>query len=172
MVGPVDRDDGDSDKVIDIHWIDDSIIDSWKRLKCHRYDARTKKIGDFPCVTNYFKVPMFSERAWSVLKPIIGDACEVLPVDHPFDGNYYIIHVMRTIDAIDVDASEVWRSSSGRIGRIYKYALKYELLDGKHIFKLPLQCGSGLYVDDVFRQAVEKNGLKGLIFKELRMKEA
>ncbi len=114
---------------------------------------------------------MMSERAWTALKPIIGDACEALPVIHPFAGTYFLIHVMRTIDALDVDASEVDRYQSGdkRIARIYRYSFRPKLIEGKHIFKLPRDCGRSLIVDDEFRKAVEANQLRGLRFRELPM---
>jgi hypothetical protein len=41
------------------------------------------------------------------------------------------------------------------------------MLVGKHIFKLPLESGAELLVDDEFRRLVESNGLRGLLFKEL-----
>lgn len=169
-VAEVDDDD-DSEKVSRIHGIDTPISAAWEVLACHGFMDNPPEVGDFPSVSNKRKVPMMSERAWNVLKPVIGDACEALPVAHPFHGTYYIIHVIRTIDALDADASEVDRYSGGdqRIARIYRYAFRNELIEGKHIFKLPMMSGSGLIVNDVFRKAVEDNGLRGLRFNELPM---
>lgn len=164
---------GDSSTVKNLHRRDEPVRDKWIPLKCDGFDDNPPKVGDFPSVNDYSKIPMMSERAWSVLEPIIGDACEALPVMHPFPGTYYLIHVMRTIDALDTDASEVDRSSVGdrRIRRIYRYAFKHDLIEGAHIFKLPLMSGSELIVDDVFRKAVEDHGLRGLRFKELPLAE-
>jgi hypothetical protein len=170
-VGPVGDDNDDSTKVTRLHWSDTPVRASWKTLACHGFDDNPQEVGDFPSVSDKRKIPMLSERAWKILKPIIGDACEALPVLHPFRGTYYLIHVMRTIDALDASASAVDRSAIGdkRIRRIYRYAFKDDLIKGKHIFKLPLLSGSGLIVDDIFRKAVEDHGLRGLRFDELPM---
>jgi hypothetical protein len=169
----VDDDDTHGARVTEIHWIDTPIRDSWSVLSCYGFDDNPPEQGDFPSMSNYRKIPMMSERAWKLLKPLIGECCEALPVRHPFKGNYFIIHVMRTIDALDETKIEASRSSVGdnRISRIYKYAFKRDLIGDAHIFKLPLMSGSGLFVDDVFREAVEANGLRGLRFRELVMAE-
>ena len=100
------------------------------------------------------------------MEPLIGYCCEALPIIHPTGKPYYIIHVMETVDCLVEDKSEVRRRQyDGRILQIYKYAFKYNLLVGKHIFKLPFMSGSKLLIDDEFRKAVEQNGLKGLVFK-------
>ena len=168
-VGEVNDDNNDSAKVANLHRSDTPLQLTWAPLTCHGFDDNPAVIGDFPSVSNWKRVPMMSERAWNALKPIIGNVCEALPVAHPFQGLYYLIHVMQTIDALNTDASEVDRSGIGdnRIHRIYRYAFKNDLIEGKHIFKLPPMSGGGLIVDDVFRRAVEDNGLRGLRFREL-----
>ncbi len=166
-VGGVD--DDDNSKVIKLHRDDAPQRQRWKTLACHGFDDNPPEVGDFPSVSNYRKVPMASERAWKVLEPYIGRTCEILPVHHPFKGNYYLIHVLRTIDALDEINSLVERRSEddSRIRHIIRYAFREELIEGIHIFKLPSKSGSGLIVDDVFRNAVELNGLRGLRFHEL-----
>ena len=173
VVGEVDDDNDDGSKVADLHRTDTPQQSTWNTLNCFGFDDNPTEIGDFPSVSNWKRVPIMSERAWTVLKPIIGDVCEALPVKHPFQGSYYVIHVMQTIDALNTELSEVDRSSVGdnRILRIYRYAFKSDLIEGKHIFKLPLMSGGGLFVDDVFRKAVEDNCLRGLRFKELVMQK-
>ena len=170
-VGGVNEDHDDNALVTRLHRIDNPVYKDWKTLTCLGFDDNPPAIGDFPSISNYKAVPMMSERAWNVLEPIINGDCEALPVVHPFPGKYYIIHVMRTIDALNADASEVDRSTIGdfRIRRIYRYAFKNELIEKVHIFKLPLLSGSGLIVDDVFRKVVEDNELRGLRFSELLM---
>jgi hypothetical protein len=41
------------------------------------------------------------------------------------------------------------------------------MLEGKVIFKLPLESGAELLVNETFRNAVEAHKLKGLLFTEL-----
>lgn len=170
-VGDVNDDNDDDAKVTNLHWNDASVALTWNRLTCHGFDDNPPEVGDFPSVSNFRVVPMMSERAWIALKPVIGDLCEALPVSHPFDGRYYLIHVLRTIEALDEDASEVERRSATdpRIRQVFRYAFRYDLIEGIHIFKLPNKQGSRLIVDNVFRKAVEDNGLRGLRFMELSL---
>lgn len=168
-VGEVHDDNDDDAKVANLHWDDTPLIRTWIPLSCHGFEDNPPEVGDFPCVSNYGKVPMLSDRAWKALEPVIGDVCEALPVNHPFTGDYFLIHVLRTIEALDEDASEVQRRSANdpRIRQVIRYAFRNDMIEGIHIFKLPNKQGSGLIVDDVFRKAVEDNGLRGLRFREL-----
>lgn len=168
-VGAADDDNDDSTKVTNLHWNDDPLKAIWIPLSCHGFDDNPLEVGDFPCVSNYGKIPMMSGQAWKALEPVIGAVCEALPVNHPFVGDYFLIHVLRTIDALNEDASEVERRSANdsRIRQVIRYAFHEAMIQGIHIFKLPNKQGGGLIVDDVFRKAVEDNGLRGLRFREL-----
>lgn len=172
-VGDVDDDDDDDAKVTNLHWDDAPLRQAWKLLTCHGFDDNPLEVGDFPSVSNYRSVPMMSEHAWKALQPVIGEVCEALSVNHHFKGKYFLIHVLRTIDALDAVASEVERRSADdpRIRHVFRYAFRYKLIEGVHIFKLPNKSGGGLIVDDVFHKTVEDNGLRGLRFRELPMKD-
>ncbi len=79
---------------------------------------------------------------------------------------------MDTVDCLDSARSELTRNATtGRVDHVYRYSLRHALLTGKHIFKLPLESGADLIVDDGFRKTVEANGLKGLNLKQLQMAE-
>lgn len=168
-VGDVDDNNDDDAKVANLHRHDTPLIQAWKSLTCHGYNDNPPDVGDFPSVSNYRKIPMMSERAWNCLKPVIGDVCEALPVDHPFTGKYYLIHVLRTITALDEVASEVELRSADdpRIRQVFRYAFLRDMIEGLHIFKLPNKQGGALIVDEAFRKAVEDNDLRGLRFREL-----
>jgi hypothetical protein len=98
------------------------------------------------------------------------DCCwEALPLTHPQAPQLYLIHVMETIDCVDLGRSEFWRRPSGRVGEIERFALNREKLEGKHIFKTPEESGANLLVDDAFREIVLQNGLRGLKFREIPM---
>jgi len=95
-----------------------------------------------------------------------------LPINHPSGNPYYLIHVMETIDCLDVERSKLKRfdeADGGWVMEIVRYALKAELLVGKHIFKLTPETTGSLLLDDTFRTAVEENGLTGLEFRPLPM---
>ena len=109
-----------------------------------------------------------SKRAREALGPLLGEVCEVLPIEDNSVNLYSIIHVMETIDCLDTTRSEFTRNkTTSRINHIYKYAIRLEMVEGKHIFKLPAESGGNLLVDDAFREVVESNGLSGLLFKPL-----
>jgi hypothetical protein len=168
-VGAVDDDNDDSAKVTNLHRDDTPMAFTWKPLTCHGFEDNPSEVGDFPSVSNWRIVPMMSERAWTALKPIIRNGCEALPVSHPFTGAYFLIHVLRTIEALDEDASEVERRSADdpRIRQVFCYAFRNDKIEGIHIFKLPNKQGGGLIVDDLFRKTVEDNNLRGLRFRKL-----
>jgi hypothetical protein len=160
----------DKEWVVDLHFTDAPLAKEWNVPAAHGFEDYPEAEGDFPSLSNYNHIPVMSQRAWDVLRPLIGDCCEALPIVYPTGEPYFIIHVMKTIDGLDAEKSNLTRNATtGRVNWIYKYAFKPGLLEGQHIFKLPLESGAGLFVDDVFRQAVEANQLKGLKFNPLPM---
>ncbi len=163
----------DNRRVLDVHFHDTPFAATWSPTVLHGFDEDSLAEGDFPSLSNFRSIPLVTELAWLILKPVIGYCCEVLPVVYPTGGSYFIVHVMETIDCLDLTRSEVRRSKiDGRINRIFKYVFEAEKLRGKHIFKLPREHGRELIVDDVFRKVVESNNLVGLQFKELPMAES
>jgi hypothetical protein len=155
--------------IANVHYDDSLLARDWSPIAFDAFDDNPEQVGDFPSLSNFNIVPVLSDRAWNCLRPVIGDACEALPVICPFNGPYFLIHVFETIDCLVEDCSEVDRSEvDQRIDRVFKYCLDLHKLQGKHIFKLPLKSGRELLVDDVFRAAVEDNRLKGLVFRDLR----
>lgn len=124
--------------------------------------------GDFPSLVSYNKIPVFSERAWRALCPLIGERVEALSLSHPQEP-HYIINVLDVVDCLDVDRSKVTRNGvTGRVSRVWHYALKNEhLLAGKHIFWTPTESGSDMMVDDEFCKCVEQHNLLGLKFQPL-----
>ena len=162
--------DSDHDQVLSVHDIDSPLAAEWIAPDSKGFEDNPPTDGDFPGLSDYNEIPIMSQRAWEVFRPLIGDCCEALPIGHPSGKPFYIIHVMKTIDALDEKRSELSRSRiSGRVSRTYKYAFKPGLLIGQHIFKLPLMSGAELLVDDEFRRVVEDNNLEGLLLKPLPM---
>lgn len=163
-----DFDSPEEKRVLGVHDIDHPVLVEWTPPVAHGFDDNPPTEGDFPSLSNYWRIPVMSQRAWDALRPLIGYCCEALPIIHPSGRPFSIIHVMETIDALDEERSELRRSQiDGRVNRVFKYAFRDNLLAGKHIFKLPLESGGELLIDDEFRQAVEKNGLQGLVFNPL-----
>ncbi|MBX9788860.1 MAG: hypothetical protein K2Y37_08075 [Pirellulales bacterium] len=161
----------DNDRIVDVHYTDTPIADSWVSPVAHGFDDNPDSEGDFPSLSNYNQIPVMSERAWEALRPVIGYCCEALPIIHPTGKPFFIVHVMETVNCLDFDRSEVKRYSDGGIMRIVRYALIDERLHGKHIFKLPRGNARDLIVDGAFRNAVEASSLAGLEFNELPLVE-
>jgi len=157
-------------RVLGIRRIDHSLLDEWVPPTAHGFEDNPPRDGDFPSLSDYNEIPVMSQRAWEALRPLIGYCCEALPFNHPSGDPFYIIHAMETIDCLDDERSELTRNATtGRVNQIFKYAFKPGMLEGKHIFKLPIESGGELLVDDEFRKVVEEHGLKGLQFKPLPM---
>lgn len=156
--------------MIDIFYEDEPLAKNWKPPVFHGFDDNPDQEGDFPSLSNFNELPVMSERAWEALGPLVGYCCELLPIIHPSGARYAIVHVLETIDCLDQERSELRRSKiDGRVNRIFRYCFKEEMLHLKHIFKLPLESGGELLVDDLFRETVESHGLQGLLFNELPM---
>jgi len=157
-----------------LRWDNSPRVSSWTPLTITdvddvEEDGTKLEPGDFPGLSNYCALPVFSGRAWEVLSRHIDCRWEALPLIPPAWTQLYLIHVMETIDCVDLDRSEVTRYSSGGVMQIERFCLKRETLEGKHIFKTPQGSGLDLLVDDVFREIVLQNGLRGLQFREIPM---
>lgn len=148
-----------------------SLSASWSPVAVHGFEDNPGVEGDFPALSNRSKIPVFSQRAWDVLEPLIGYCSEALPIRYPTGQPFYIINVMDIIDCLDEERSEVKRYTDGGIMRVVSFCLKTDLLHGKHIFKTPLKSGADIIVSDEFRRWVEENNLRGLRFRELPMVE-
>jgi hypothetical protein len=155
------------EKLEEIFDCNEPVASRWKPVRAVVLDPEPKEAGDFPVLYDYPRLPVFSQRAWDVLNARIDCRWEALPIIHPSQKPFYLIHVMEEIDCVDNARSEIERYHDGRVASIERFCLKPELLVGKHIFRTPLASGSYLLVDDVFRQVVEDHNLKGLKFQAI-----
>lgn len=160
----------DNDRIVGVHYTDKSLADEWIAPVAHGFNDNPETEGDFPSLSNFWRIPVMSQRAWEVLAPIIANSCEALPIIHPTGKPYFIIHVMDTIDGLDLSKSEfTCNPTTGRVNRIQRYVFKPDMLHGKYIFKLPPLSGGELILHDDIRNVVTANCLRGLRFKEIRM---
>ena len=141
-----------------------SLADWWKPIPV-QVDSSVCGPGDFPSLDCH--APVFSERAWVALSPLIGHAAQALPLIYPDDQVYFVLNVLELVDCLDQSESVIDRYSDGRISHVEKYVFIFERLKGKDFFKIPETAGLEVLVSDRFIGAVESNGLKGLIFKKL-----
>jgi hypothetical protein len=124
--------------------------------------------GDFPNLS--WAGPVFSQRAWDLLGPLIASSVEALPIIHPSGKRYYIINVLDVIDCLELERCETNRNSGSLkddFSAIYVYAFKEDMIRDKHIFKAPQTKYLEEYVSEEFKRVVEKNGLVGLAFRQI-----
>ena len=140
------------------------IADTWRPLPVQPRWMLGRR-GDFPSLQLH--APVFSERAWNELRPLIEFGVEALPLSYS-SGTYFLIHVLDAVDCLDLSKTHFnVNEISGNITAVYDYAFNKELLVGKHMFKTPQSAGLEVLVSDTFKATVETNGLRGLTFTHL-----
>lgn len=140
-----------------------SIGKAWAPLAI-KIDQSMGGKSDFPSMEG---IPVFSERAWRMLEPLIGRHVEALPIRHPKSDVFYAINVLEMVDALDRKKSVVDLYPNGKVMSIEKYVFKATAIRGKSIFKIPETHGVLVFVSEEFRSCVERSKMKGLIFKRL-----
>jgi hypothetical protein len=157
----------DAEPVIGLHFVARRVGASWKSVSVEGFEDNPGVESDFPSLNDFNRIPIMSERAWEALRPLIADAAEPLPINYRGSKRrYLLINVFNQIDCLDPRRSKFSRAGR-KIDQVYHYALKTDLICGAHLFKLPLESGADLLVDEAFRRAVEEHKLKGLKFKEI-----
>jgi hypothetical protein len=145
------------------------IADSWVPRAVHLFvyeGEEAKPLGDFPSLFGGVP-PVFSKRAIEILNPLIADSTEILPL-MGLEGEFSVVNVIDVVDCLDHQRSEYIRfESSGRIMHIEHYVFKKDYLKNKHIFRIPEEVVSAVFVSDAFKTLVEQNRLEGLIFKKV-----
>ena len=144
--------------------------DEWEPIIMEVREA--KKQGGFPS----FEMPVLSEKAWEVLKPLIQKDVEALPliVEKEFfgemGGDYYALNVLSIITCLDESMSEFVKFSNGEVMRIVKHVFMPESIEDVHFFRI--KAGNTVlyydfYVSEDFKNLVEKHNLKGLLFQKI-----
>ncbi|MCX7841375.1 MAG: hypothetical protein N2559_18220 [Anaerolineae bacterium] len=137
------------------------------RVELWEYEGEERKpLGDFPGLAI---IPLsISARALKLLHPLVKDNTETLNlITEPPLGKFYALNIFFA-DCLDHSRSVLVRYTDGEIMDVDKYAFRPNCLEGKHIFRLP-EVWTYVFVDDVFKQAVEQNGLEGLVFYKVPM---
>jgi hypothetical protein len=123
----------------------------------------TKPIGSFPAGPGLFVI---DQDALRILLPIIESTIiEILPLPAAITG-LSVLNIMK-VDCIDHNKSRFKYFPSGRIMRIERFEFVGYKLEGRHIFRLEEESFAKIFADDFFKNAVEENGLQGLLFLPL-----
>ena len=139
-----------------------SLAEQWLPVNVQR--MKSGKSGDFPSLANH--VPVFSIRALQVLGPLLEDSIEALPLACK-GHSFYAINVLKVLDCLDKDKSEITWLPSGGAMFIDRYVLKKDYIKGQHIFKMVEMVLRRPIVSEMFKKTVEQASLEGLIFEEI-----
>jgi hypothetical protein len=115
--------------------------------------------GDFPNLAGH--VPVVSDRALEVLRPLLGEDVDVLPLDIP-GGGYAALHVRDFPDCLDTQASDVRWLEPGLAYDVVKYEFDAECLEGHHLFRLPQLALVRTFLSGAAMDRIRQAGLVGL----------
>ncbi|WMT43154.1 hypothetical protein RE628_13320 [Paenibacillus sp. D2_2] len=103
-----------------------------------------------------------------MLAPYLNSNVELLPLQHP-SKRFYAVNVIRLIDALDYENSEVEyvEGQPGFVRDVNRFAFKLDVIQESQIFMIPEYKSLRIFVTDTFKEAVEDNGLKGFTFELL-----
>jgi hypothetical protein len=127
--------------------------------------GKSKRLQDF--VSWMYKAPVCSEKAKTCLEPVIGDYVEFLLLTHIKEKPYFAINVLKVVDCLDKDNSDLVYSSSepGYIRNVETYGFIPDRLEHVPIFKVPLTVSS-VFVTRDFVDVVINNKLWGAKFAD------
>lgn len=156
-------------KLRDLFKSGNQLNQNWRPIELEIYQ-KDEIEGDQPIPDLTFGIvtEAISERAKSILEPLIATQVEFLPLITPF-GYYYEMNV-KYVDCLDREHSKYeFLGEERRLMWIDAYAFHWEKLKGVHIFLLPELNISNLFCSDIFKKQVEDNSLSGFLFDCLPM---
>ena len=137
---------------------------NWTSLPV-KFLYKSRKKGDCPSLQI---VPFFSFKAVKVLSEIMGENVEYLPVTGEA-SKFTIVNVIKVIDALDMEKSELKIFDDGRIWGYKKLVIKADSVARDNIFKVTQFPRALVIVSDKFKDAVEEAGLKGFAFEKVEV---
>ncbi|WP_166242599.1 imm11 family protein [Paenibacillus turpanensis] len=140
------------------------IGDKWGEIQFETY--RSRKACD--CTGIGSNIPIFSGRAVQTLAQLLNPNVELLPLQHP-TKRYFAVNVTRIVDGLDYEKSVVEYAEGlpGVIKEASRFEFKIDAIKEYPIFKIPEFKNRRVFVTDIFKDAVEANGLKGFAFELL-----
>lgn len=135
--------------------------ENWNPVKVKRmYD---REFSNTPGLSPH--IPVFDEKAISVLGDLIIGNAEILPIDCE-NGKFYAINVTNVIDCIDYEKSQFRTFRDGkRIMKFEKYVFIKEKIEGMNLFKIKDEPLKRPFVSEKFREKVIDNNLIGFKFE-------
>jgi Immunity protein family (Imm11) len=138
-----------------------SKIELWKPIIVKKMEE--KELSNAPGF--YSHIPVFDKVTLDVVKDLIKDSAEALPLLCD-EGEFYAINVIEVLDCINYDKAQFKTFRDGkRIMRFIKYEFTKNVVNGKHIFKIVDEPLRRPFVSNEFRQRVIDCNLKGFKFE-------
>lgn len=122
-----------------------------------------RRLGDFVWLAGAEAAVVMSDLAMKTLQSLIEDSAEIRPL-HWHNEILHLVNVVKVIDCLDEDRSDLSRLRNGSILRVIHPVFKEGLLGSAHIFKLP-QPKIDIFVSDLFKYKVEASRLTGLVWE-------
>jgi uncharacterized protein DUF1629 len=144
------------------------LLTKWENIWVARSEecSEEEPMPDFVWHPGLF--PIFSKKAVEILKPLINEYVQFLPLRWYPDEVYelYAVNVLTTRDFLDESKSVMQYRANGEVMNIRKYAFKEDCVVDVPIFKLP-RYSNIVFVSDEFKILTEKEGLKGLNLRKM-----
>ncbi|NPA26526.1 MAG: hypothetical protein GXO36_02855 [Chloroflexi bacterium] len=126
-----------------------------------------KPIPDF--INGYIDLAC-SQRAKEVVEPLVGNQIEFLPLRTEI-GLYWELNIPR-LPCLDVERAKIeWVTEGEVIFRVIRYACRWTVINGHHLFYVSEDWPASRFASEAFRRLVEAHGLTGLVFREIPLVE-
>ncbi|WP_028399079.1 imm11 family protein [Ectobacillus panaciterrae] len=146
------------------------LLSNWEDVYVKTIEKEAMRArSDFPHFWVDVGTSVVSEKAKVALQGLVKNSVEFLPLIHD-EYQYYAIHVLKIIDAIDYKKAVLKRLSSGFVIGFDKYEFIKERVLNQHIFKVYLNDNihrTATFVSDVFRDLALESELTGANFVEV-----
>jgi hypothetical protein len=136
-----------------------------KNWQMPRYEigAPDKPLHDF--VHGESAAPFISKRAKQVLEAVTRGDVQFWPIGKVQDRDYFIMNVVRVVDCLDLEKSDILTASDGRVLSLRSAVFHPDKLsDCPVIFKVPQDTGV-IFVNDLFVNCVRGHRLTGVGFE-------
>jgi hypothetical protein len=141
-----------------------SMMNTWNSELEFAFIPERLRKSDTPGLSSH--IPVFTPRAVEALADFLESNGELLPIT--CEGKrLFIFNVMRVIDALDEENSELKLFDDGDIMDILRFSFFPEKIGRTTIFKVPQCILTGVFVTEPFVKRVEEANLKGFKFRLL-----
>lgn len=146
----------EGDYLISVNPAPIKFADVWQELTVEFVDEhKDKKVRPIPDIQFFCGHLFLSDKATEVLKPLIKDLGELLPVKYGDKQTGYVFNPLKVVEA---DPSQSTKSEYGD-------ATFITFSEDHALFKTDFDTFYGVFCNQAFKDAVEENGLTGAVFE-------